>query len=250
VWFPFPWPQRLLLTRVLKQGLLLLALLATVAVSALTTMRVVLSAREVEVPSVLNRRLPEAGAITARRSLALRIEGKRHDPRVPADRIAAQEPPPGAPLKAHRSVRVWVSLGPQRLTVPNLQGEGVRTARVSLEQSAIALARVVEVPDSAAEGTILVQHPPPGEVEDVGDGVSLLVSRGPGEAAYIMPDLIGRRADSVLDRLKAAGLKVAEVRYRTYPGVAPGIVLRQAPAAGHRVTTRDPLGLDVSKADS
>ena len=37
-----------------------------------------------------------------------------------------------------------------------------------------------------------------------------------------MPDLIGRPADAVLDRLRAAGLKVAEVRYRSYPGVAPG----------------------------
>ena len=33
-----------------------------------------------------------------------------------------------------------------------------------------------------------------------------------------MPDLIGRPADAVLERLRAAGLKVAEVRYRSYPG--------------------------------
>ena len=65
-----------------------------------------------------------------------------------------------------------------------------------------------------------------------------------------MPDLIGRQADAVLDRLRAAGLKVADVRYRTYPGVAPGIVLRQIPAAGHRVSTRGAVSLDVSKAES
>jgi beta-lactam-binding protein with PASTA domain len=45
------------------------------------------------------------------------------------------------------------------------------------------------------------------------------------------------------------GLKVAEVRYRSYPGVAPGTVLRQIPAAGHRVGTRTPVSLDVSKAE-
>jgi beta-lactam-binding protein with PASTA domain len=65
-----------------------------------------------------------------------------------------------------------------------------------------------------------------------------------------MPDLIGRPADSALDRLRAAGLKVAEVRYRTYPGVAPGIVLCQIPAAGHRVSARGSVSLDISKAES
>jgi beta-lactam-binding protein with PASTA domain len=82
----------------------------------------------------------------------------------------------------------------------------------------------------------------------MGDGVSLLVSRGPASADYLMPDLIGRKAEDVLEGMRTVGLKVAEVRYRTYPGVAPGIVLRQTPAAGHRVSTRGSVSLDISKA--
>jgi beta-lactam-binding protein with PASTA domain len=50
--------------------------------------------------------------------------------------------------------------------------------------------------------------------------------------------------------LQSAGLKVGDVRYRSYPGVAPGIVLRQVPAAGYRVDARTPLTLDVSRVDS
>jgi beta-lactam-binding protein with PASTA domain len=65
-----------------------------------------------------------------------------------------------------------------------------------------------------------------------------------------MPDLIGRRADAVMTSLQAMGFKVTDVRYRTYPGVAPGIVLRQLPPAGHRVDPRTPLSLDVSRARS
>jgi beta-lactam-binding protein with PASTA domain len=40
---------------------------------------------------------------------------------------------------------------------------------------------------------------------------------------------------------------VGEVRYRVYPGVPAGVVLRQEPAAGHRVNPRTALVLDVSK---
>jgi beta-lactam-binding protein with PASTA domain len=107
---------------------------------------------------------------------------------------------------------------------------------------------VVEVNDAAEEGTVLVQQPPAGDTDSLEDGVSLLVSRGRGGTDYLMPDLIGRRADSVLDDLRRAGLKVSEIRYRSYPGVAPGVVLRQVPAAGHRVSPRSAVSVDVSKA--
>jgi serine/threonine-protein kinase len=234
----------------LRNGLLGGALLATAGLSALLTMRSVLTTQEVVVPNLVGRGFAEAGAVAARESLTLRIEGKRHDPKVPADRIALQEPAANTQLKSHRSVRVWMSLGPDHLTVPAVEGTSLRSARLALEQAEIQIARVVEVEDPAEEGTILVQHPPAGDVGSSLDGVSLLVSRGPRSADYLMPDLIGRQADAVLARLRGAGLKVAEVRYRTYPGVAPGIVLRQVPAAGHRVSTRGAVTLDVSRAES
>ena len=234
----------------LKNGLLLAALVATAGASALFTMRAVLTAQEVVVPSLVNKRVPEAGALSSRSGLLVRVEGKRNDPRIPPDRIVAQEPPPGSPLKAHRSIRVWLSLGPRRQKVPAVEGQSLRTARLLLEQAQVPVARVAEIDASAQEGTILVQRPSAGDVDSLADGISLLVSRGRGGRDYVMPDLIGQRADAVMDGLRQAGLKVADVRYRTYPGLAPGIVLRQSPAAGHRVSPRSSVSLDISKASS
>lgn len=239
--------MRHLLKRLLQYTGLVLALLVTGGVSAVATMRVVLASREVRVPSVLHRRFADAGAMAARASLALRVDGKRYDPRVPAEHVVAQEPSPGSSLKTHRSIRVWVSLGPRRLNVPNVRGESVRTAHLTMEQAGASVSRVIEVADSAPEGTVLLQEPAPGEVDSAEGGVSLLVSQGPGVAFYVMPDLIGRGAEVVLDALRLRGLKVMDLRYRSYPGVQPGIILRQVPPAGHRVSTRDPVSLDVSK---
>jgi serine/threonine-protein kinase len=230
-----------------KTGFLGVALLLVAGLSALGTMRIVLSSEEVVVPSVVAKSVPEAGAMAARHGLSLRVEGKRNDAKIPADHVAAQEPAAGANLKSHRSIRVWMSLGPRKVSVPPLEGGSLRTARLALDQGQVPLVRVVEVDDAAEEGTVLQQHPPAGDTEGVVEGVGLLVSRGPQGADYLMPDLIGRPADAVLDRLRAAGLKVAEVRYRNYPGVAPGIVLRQIPAAGHRVNSRAQVSLDISK---
>jgi eukaryotic-like serine/threonine-protein kinase len=235
---------------VARNALLGAALLATLGASALVTMRVVLSSRDVAVPSLGGRALAEAGALAADRGLTLRIEGRRYDASVPAEHVVAQEPPPGGTLKAHRAVRVWVSLGPRRVSVPPVEGESVRTARIALDQAGAPVARVVEIEDAAPEGTVLVQRPPAG-VADLSDGgSSLLVSRGPGGASYVMPDLIGREVGAALLALQSVGLKVGDVRYRTYPGVAPGIVLRQQPPAGYPVSPRAALTLDVSKATS
>jgi serine/threonine-protein kinase len=233
----------------LKYGLLAVALAITAGLSALTTMRVVLKAQEVSVPSLLGRKVPDAGSVAAKNRLLLRVEGKRNDPRMAADRIVEQDPPAGSLLKTQRSVRVWVSLGPRRLSVPSVEGESLRSGRMTLEQAGVNVGRVLEVTDAAEEGTILLQRPPAGETEKLAEeGASLLVSRGPGNRDFVMPDLIGRRADTVLAWLREAGLNVTDVNYKPYLGVEPGIVLRQTPPSGYRVTPRAAVALDVSRA--
>jgi beta-lactam-binding protein with PASTA domain len=251
---PF-WPgdklRRLTIKRlaiiVLKNGLLLAALVVTTALSAITTMRVVLSSQEVVVPSLVQKRVPEARKLASAQGLELRVEGKRFHPSIPADKVVAQEPAAGSTLKSARSVKVWISQGPRRIVVPAVEGQTLRTARLRLEDANITVGRVIEVDDAAPEGTILVQSPPAGETEPDFDAVSLLVSRGRYGADYVMPDLIGRKAEEVLGALNQTGLKVADVRYRAYPGVEPGIILRQLPAAGYRVGRQTPVSLDVSK---
>jgi serine/threonine-protein kinase len=235
-------------TGLVKYSLLALGLLVTAGVSALTTMRVVLTAQEVEVPSLIGKRVGEAGHAASRHSLLLRVDGRRNDARVPADRIVAQEPAAGSRLKSQRTIRVWVSLGPRRLAVPGVEGESVRTGRLTLEQALVPVGRVVEVPDGTEEGTVLMQNPPSGETSALPpDGVSLLVSLGPAYSQYVMPDVIGRRGVDVLEALRAAGLKVTDVTYRSYPGVPPGTVIRQSPPAGYRVSRHSPVTFEVSR---
>lgn len=230
----------------LENALVSGALLLTAVLSAVTTMRIVLASQEVVVPSLLERRIADAGTLAARHRLLLRVEGKRHDDKVAQDAIVAQEPVAGSHLKAQRSLRVWVSLGPRRLSIPALEGQSLRTARLTLDQLRLPVARVAEVPDPAEAGTILVQNPPAGETDHVGEGLTLLVSQGPRQLDYVMPDLIGRKVEEAEELLSRAGLHAGDIRVRSYPGVQPGIVLRHVPPAGHRVNSTTPIALDVS----
>ena len=232
----------------LKYGLLAMALAVTAGLSALTTMRVVLKSQEVAVPRLVGRRVPDAGVVAARSKLLLRVEGKRNDPKMAADLIVEQDPPAGSVLKTQRSVRVVVSMGPRRMSIPAVEGESLRSGQLTLEQAGVSVGRILEVTSAAEEGTILLQRPPAGETDRLTEeGASLLVSLGPGRRDYVMPDLIGRRATEVITRLREAGLSVTDVNYRSYPGVEPGIVLRQAPASGYRVTPRGSVSIEVSR---
>lgn len=228
--------------------MLLLALGVTSGVSAVLTMRAILSAQEVTVPRLVGERLLDATAAAERQQLLLKVEGQRQDARIEAGRVAAQEPEPGAAIKAQRSVRVWLSAGPQRIRVPAVVGQSLRGARLAFEQARLPVEHVVEIDDAAPVGTVVMQRPPAGETDALAGGVALLVSRGSSTGDYVMPDLIGRNAEAVVNGLRRAGLKVADLRFRGYAGVAPGIVLRQVPAAGQRVRRSDPINLDVSKA--
>ena len=237
-------------SRTVRYGFLSIALATTTALSAATTMQVALLAQEDQVPSLIGRELQGATAVAERHGFRVRVEGKRHHPTIRAQRIARQDPEPGSTLKRERSIKAWLSLGPKRQEIPSVEGESLRAARLRLDQSALPIARVIEVDHQAAEGRVVLQRPSAGDVVGLGlgEGVALLVSRGPGYS-YVMPDLIGRSWDGVSGQLTRAGLKLTSVRRLRYPGVAQGLVVRQQPAAGSRVGRNTAITIEIS-ADS
>jgi beta-lactam-binding protein with PASTA domain len=228
---------------------LALALMLVAATSALLTMRAGLSLHVVTVPSLIGQRLPAASSLAGQEGLTVRLAGKRPDSTVPLGAIAGQEPLAGSTLKANRTIRVWLSLGPRKRQIPNLVGTSLRSARLALDLADVPLARVIEVDQSAPEGSVIMQQPPPGDVELVEGGVSLLASRGPAGRDYVMPDFIDRSLDEVTGVLRLTGLKLAEIRYRTYPGRPPGTILSQSPRPGFRVGPRSVITLDINKVN-
>jgi beta-lactam-binding protein with PASTA domain len=77
--------------------------------------------------------------------------------------------------------------------------------------------------------------------------VDLLVSQGEWEPRFIMPDLIGKKAQPVLRRLQNLGFRVTDVSYAYYPGQDPGIILKQTPVHGQQILKRNEITLEVSR---
>jgi eukaryotic-like serine/threonine-protein kinase len=238
-----------LTTRVLGAGKVLVlvgALIFTYIVAAAIGMRVALKTREVQVPPLSGKTINEATTVLTDTGLHLKVEeGRRLDPKVPAGQIVSQDPAPGVRTRRERSVKVWVSGGPRSTTIPALSGESERTAQLRLQQEGLALASVAEIRSGDyPAGTVVAQFPAP---RTSAAEVALLVNRGERGARYVMPDLIGVDGSRAAEVLRARGFRATVVGDHPYPGVAPGIVLRQSPQAGFQIAPGEPISLEVSR---
>jgi len=238
-----------LTTRVWSAGKVLVligALLFTYIVSAAIGMRVALKTREVQVPPLAGKTVNEATTVLTEAGLNLKVEeGRRLDPKVPAGQIVSQDPVAGAHTRRERSVKVWISGGPRSMTIPALSGESERTAQLRLQQDGLALASVAEIRSGDyAAGTVVAQFPAP---KTSAAEVALLVNRGERGVRYVMPDLIGVDGSRAAEVLRARGFRATVVGDHPYPGVAPGIVLRQSPQAGFQIAPGEPISIEVSR---
>jgi eukaryotic-like serine/threonine-protein kinase len=222
------------------------ALLATYLLFAAASMRLALRAREVTVPDFTNRTANEATAIASDLGLTLRVDDtKRPDPKVPADRVVAQDLAPGSVARRQRSLRVWLSAGVHAATMPLLVGETERAAQLRLAQNGLALSDVSEIRSHDLPTDVVVaQNPPP---KSAADHVSLLVNRGERGESYVMPDLIGLNGDRTAEILRDRGFRVAVVGAAPYAGIAAGIVIRQNPQGGFQIAPGEPISLEVSR---
>src|SRR5262245_33106939 len=113
-------------TRVWTAGRLVLlgvALSVTFGAFFLTALRVTTRAREVKVPDVRGQSLSAATTALGNVGLALKVDLRRADPKVPADHVLSQDPEPGAILRRQRAVRVRVSEGQRDPVVPLVVGQ-------------------------------------------------------------------------------------------------------------------------------
>lgn len=228
-----------------KLLLLMGALLATFVLFAAGSMRIALRAREVVVPDLTNRTANDATAIAGDLGLAVRLDDQRRtDPKIPAGRVIAQDPPAGTTSRQQRVVRVWLSTGPKAASVPDLAGESERTAQLRLREDGIDVATAEVRSDKFASDVVIAQDPPP---RTAGSQVTLLVNRAAQATTYVMPDLIGVNGERAATFLRSHGFRVAVVASTPAPGVAAGVVLRQSPQAGFQIAPDEPMSIEVSR---
>jgi eukaryotic-like serine/threonine-protein kinase len=229
--------------------ILMVAILAVAGVvSALTAMRFAIRGREVEVPQLTGKTKEEAEDILRSRGLKLKVTSSRFSSEVAEGKVLEQNPTARTRLKLDRTVRVLLSLGEQKFAVPNLVGESVRAAQLTLAQRRLLLGNTLYAHTPQGDpSSVIYQSPKPGTFEGSDPSVNILISLGPPAQFYIMPDLIGKPAELVASRARNEGFRIGKMEYRKYPGVESGVVIQQKPQAGYRLGKSDLILLEVSQ---
>jgi tRNA A-37 threonylcarbamoyl transferase component Bud32 len=134
---------------------------------------------------------------------------------------------------------------PKKLEVPNVKGMTKEEARRELEGRGLAMGRGdLAFDEDSREGTIIDQHPPPGETVEEGTAVDLVISQG-RETVSVMA-VTGMTLERAEVLLESKGLHVGEVKELFHDTAPKGTVFDQEIKPGTVVNTGTDIGLSVS----
>jgi serine/threonine-protein kinase len=165
---------------------------------------------------------------------------------VPKGHVIAQSPLANSKVKLNKPVRITLSVGNQKLPVPDTTGETLKDAEAILKKAGFQKNRVAEVhSDRYPVNMVIAQTPAPGVIHQRGEGVNLLLSLGTPLTVLLMPDLHNMPIDEVRNRLKAHGLESNE-EYKSHPEIPSGLIISHQPAAGELIQVGQSVTLEVS----
>ena len=230
-----------------RMALMLFILTSVAFLSALTAIRFSIQGREVPMPDIVGKKASDAQLILRGRELGMTVEDRIYN-QLPVDEVVRQSPPPNLRVKIGQYAHVVLSLGPQKVSIPPVEGSSVRMARIELLRGGMQIGEVSSayLPGWPAE-SVIQQDPRAGTTDVTSPHENVLVSLGPRPPAYPMPDLAGVPLGDAEAKLSAAGLKVSKLNLVPAADSLHGTVLGETPTRGARVDPSSIIELNVAE---
>ena len=235
-----------------------LVLIVVFMASALTAMRFAIHGRQTHVPKIVGMTPRDAENTLESNGLVLDRTDRFYSADIPAGRIVSQVPLPGEQVRRGWHVRVAESMGPQRVTIPDLTGDSERSAEINIRRRGLELGTmaVADIPDATPD-QIVAQSPPANATNVSLPKISFLIAATEDRKSYVVPDLRGRTEDEAVNAIVGAGLKVGSIssqpaaeRDANSPETLPPgtrMVVKTIPGAGQRVYEGQSVSLEVTR---
>ena len=235
-----------------------LVLIVVFMAAALTAMRFAIHGRQTAVPKVIGMTAHDAESALEAHGLVLDRTDRFYSADIAAGRIVSQVPSPGEQVRRGWHVRVAESMGPQRVTIPDLTGDSERSAEINIRRRGLEMGTmaVADIPDATPD-QVVAQSPPANAINVSAPKVSMLVAASEDRKSYVMPDFRGRTEDEAINAIVGAGLKTGSITSQPPPGAdtnAPEtlpagtrIVVKTVPAPGQRVWEGQSINLQVTR---
>jgi len=209
--------------------------------------KVEMRSSEVVVPDLGGVGLEQAAEATDPLDLRLEIVDRRHDRVIASGRVLQQQPPAGSRVRRGRKLKLVLSLGDKILVVPDLVGKADRAVEIELRREGFVPGNAARVDSAAPAGRILAQDPQPGSPGVPNTRVHRLVSVGPAQPVWVMPDVTGLPRKIVEAWVDRTGLRRAPPRSIRVGGRPAGTVVGQSPLAGYPLRPTSVVELTVAR---
>ena len=233
---------------VLRLSFLAAVLMAVAVVSAITTIKLTIHGRQETLPNLVGMPVAQAQNVVRGLGLDLDVEDRLYSDKIEANAVVSQMPAAGTSIKAQQHVHVLLSLGAQKVSVPDLVGRSLRAARITAVERGLTIGNVAwlywptDQPDQ-----VVAQDPPPATTDLQTPAVNFLVSNGPLPVAYLCPNFQGKPVGVVQAQLQQAGFQNIQVTQVQIPGSQPGDIIQQVPLAGSKVSLDTVFAFQVSQ---
>ncbi|WP_436736523.1 Stk1 family PASTA domain-containing Ser/Thr kinase [Streptomyces sp. BBFR102] len=197
------------------------------------------------VPPLLAKTEDEARQRLADAGLEVGGVDKEYSDTADRGTVTKTDPATGEQVRGNGSVRLTVSLGPRKATVPRVEGMTLGEARARLRKAGLEPGMVTRAfSDSLAKGEVVGTDPAAGTERRGGSAVALVVSKG---APIEVPQLAGSSLQEATETLKEAGLKVRTADGRVFSEHEKGAVAAQSPKPGTELAGGAEVELTLSK---
>ena len=160
------------------------------------------------------------------------------------DMVLRMEPDKGY-LQAGDSLKVYISLGPEYIDVPNLYGMTKQQAIAKIEQAGFSVGTISEVnSDNTEAGQVCGQSLDPGTSQKSGTEIAFSISLGPKMA--VVPGVVGNSAEGYAYSAIGSANLYYSIEYAESTSVPAGTVISQVPEGGTSVPEYSTVKLVVS----
>jgi len=216
--------------------------------TVINTMGYFIKGKEIKTPDFINLSLDEARTKAYKADVRLEellLNSEISKPEM----IISQYPLPGSLIKesGNRLIKIYYTPKKSEVIMPDLSGLNIVECKNILKGKSLRWYFSFIYSDSAPLDYVISQTHIAGTKVKKSSKVGVLISKGRFITAYVMPELIGKKADMALGVFETRGINISKISYKTYEGLEPGIIINQSPRQGYKINNRSIIKLEVSE---
>ncbi len=203
----------------------------------------------VVVPELRGKTVAEAEEALKDTGIGLKKVAEEASDEYAKGQIMRQSVSAGEKVEKHTTIEYTLSTGSAQLTVPNVVGQPQADAEAALRDMGLETNVQQDYSADVAIGSVISVSPDVGTSVNVGDTVTLTVSKGASDVEVTVPSVRGISEEDAKATLENLGL-VVTVETGTSNSVGEGEVYEQSISSGTKVGSGTSITIMVNRADA